>query len=147
MPACKRATPSTEHCIEIRGADAVVAVVDKGSLGKQTILATAEAEGKGVILASMGTLCNFGTEEFRQIAKALSSLNYTVVWKVAAGDLPGNATVESLGIGANVKVRLVTDGNSLTHSNASSAHCAVVLFGKCSRQAMNQYSSETFHIV
>jgi hypothetical protein len=64
----------------------------------------AGAGGKGVILASMGTLCNFGTDEFRQIARALSSVPYTVIWKVAAGDLPGNASVESLGLGANVKV-------------------------------------------
>ncbi len=55
-------------------------------------------------MASMGTLCNFGTDEFRQIARALSSVPYTVIWKVAAGDLPGNASVESLGLGANVKV-------------------------------------------
>lgn len=71
----------------------------------QAILASAEAEGKGAILASMGTLCNFGMEEYREIARALSSLNYTVIWKVGAGDLPGNASVASLGAGPNVKVR------------------------------------------
>jgi hypothetical protein len=82
----------------------VITIVDSVPCGGQTILAEADEEGRGVILASMGTLCNFGTEEFRQIAKALSSLNYTVIWKVAGGDLPGNASVESLGIGSNVKV-------------------------------------------
>ena len=55
--------------------------------------------------ASMGTLCNFGAGEFVEIARALSALPNLVIWKLAPGDLPGNATVASLKLGANVRVR------------------------------------------
>lgn len=55
--------------------------------------------------ASMGTLCNFGPEEFVAIAQALSALQNLVIWKLAPGDLPGNATVDSLNLASNIKVR------------------------------------------
>ena len=68
---------------------------------EQALLAGAGAEG--VVYVSMGTLCNFGPEEFVHIAAALSALRHTVVWKLAPGDLPGNATTDSLGLAPNVK--------------------------------------------
>lgn len=52
----------------------------------------------------MGTLCNFGPEEFVAIGQALSALPNLVIWKLASGDLPGNVTVEALKLGSNVKV-------------------------------------------
>ena len=54
--------------------------------------------------ASMGTLCNFGPNEFVAIGQALSALPNQVIWKLAPGDLPGNATVDSLNLASNVKV-------------------------------------------
>ena len=59
----------------------------------------------GAVYVSMGTLCNFGREEFAAIAAALGALRHAVVWKLAPGDLPGNATVDSLGLAPNVKAR------------------------------------------
>ena len=61
---------------------------------------------EGAVYASMGTLCNFGPEEFVAIGQALSGLPNLVIWKLAPGDLPGNATVESLSLSSNVKVQL-----------------------------------------
>ena len=60
---------------------------------------------EGAVYASMGTLCNFGPEEFVAIGQALSGLPNLVIWKLAPGDLPGNATVDSLNLSANVKAR------------------------------------------
>ena len=62
----------------------------------------------GAVYVSMGTLCNFGREEFAAIAAALGELRHAVVWKLAPGDLPGNATVDSLGLAPNVKARAHT---------------------------------------
>ena len=59
---------------------------------------------EGAVYASMGTLCNFGPEEFVAIGQALSGLPNLVIWKLAPGDLPGNATVETLNLSSNVKV-------------------------------------------
>ncbi len=59
---------------------------------------------EGAVYASMGTLCNFGPEEFVAIGQALSALPNLVIWKLAPGDLPGNATVETLNLSSNVKV-------------------------------------------
>ena len=64
-----------------------------------------EAGPEGAVYASMGTLCNFGANEFVEIAHALSALPNLVIWKLAPGDLPGNATVAALNLTANVKVR------------------------------------------
>jgi hypothetical protein len=72
-------------------------------MSSQEILQKAGPEG--AIYASMGTLCNFAAEEFRHISRALSALPHLVIWKLAPGDLPGNATVESLNLSNNVKVR------------------------------------------
>jgi len=69
----------------------------------QAILAGVGPEG--AVYASMGTLCNFGPEEFVAIGQALSALPNLVIWKLAQGDLPGNATVDTLNLGSNVKVR------------------------------------------
>ena len=69
----------------------------------QAILAGVGPEG--AVYASMGTLCNFGPEEFVAIGQALSALPNLVIWKLAQGDLPGNATVDTLYLGSNVKVR------------------------------------------
>ena len=60
---------------------------------------------EGAVYASMGTLCNFGPEEFVAIGQALSALPNLVIWKLAPGDLPSNATVESLNLAGNIKVR------------------------------------------
>ncbi len=70
---------------------------------KQALLE--EAGSEGAVYASMGTLCNFGAGEFVEIARALSALPNLVIWKLAPGDLPGNATVASLKLSANVRVR------------------------------------------
>jgi hypothetical protein len=64
-----------------------------------------EAGPEGAVYASMGTLCNFGAGEFVEIARALSALPNLVIWKLAPGDLPGNATVASLNLTPNVRVR------------------------------------------
>ena len=61
------------------------------------------AGSEGAVYASMGTLCNFGPEEFVAIGQALSALPNLVIWKLAPGDLPGNATVETLQLSSNVK--------------------------------------------
>ncbi len=58
--------------------------------------------------ASMGTLCNFGPNEFVAIGQALSALPNQVIWKLAPGDLPGNATVDSLNLASNIKVSTST---------------------------------------
>ncbi|CAL5226001.1 g8804 [Coccomyxa viridis] len=68
---------------------------------------------EGAVYASMGTLCNFGPEEFVAIGQALSGLPNLVIWKLAPGDLPGNATVESLSLSSNVKVVEWTPQNDL----------------------------------
>ena len=60
---------------------------------------------EGAVYASMGTLCNFGPEEFVAIGQALSALPNLVIWKLAPGDLPGNATVDSLNLSSNIKAR------------------------------------------
>ena len=59
---------------------------------------------EGAVYASMGTLCNFGPNEFVAIGQALSALPNQVIWKLAPGDLPGNATVDSLNLASNIKV-------------------------------------------
>ncbi len=53
----------------------------------QAVLAGVGPEG--AVYASMGTLCNFGPEEFVAIGQALSALPNLVIWKLAHGDLPG----------------------------------------------------------
>ena len=65
----------------------------------------------------MGTLCNFGAGEFVHIAAALGALRHTVVWKLAPGDLPGNATVDSLRLAPNIKAR------ALPHDRNPSTLC------------------------
>ena len=65
---------------------------------------------EGAVYASMGTLCNFGPEEFVAIGQALSALPNLVIWKLAPGDLPGNATVETLNLRSNGKVRSSPSG-------------------------------------
>jgi glucuronosyltransferase len=60
---------------------------------------------EGAVYVSMGTLCNFGQAEFTAIAAALSELPYRVIWKLAPGDLPGNASIASLGLAPNVKAK------------------------------------------
>ncbi|CAL8466391.1 g5927 [Coccomyxa elongata] len=72
-----------------------------------------EAGPEGAVYASMGTLCNFGAGEFVEIARALSALPNLVIWKLAPGDLPGNATVASLKLSANVRVVEWTPQNDL----------------------------------
>lgn len=76
---------------------------DKPCLVLQDLLQGAGPEG--AVYASMGTLCNFAPNEFVHISRALSALPNLVIWKLAPGDLPGNATVESLHLSSNVKVR------------------------------------------
>ncbi|KAK9902751.1 hypothetical protein WJX75_004835 [Coccomyxa subellipsoidea] len=72
-----------------------------------------EAGPEGAVYASMGTLCNFGAGEFVEIARALSALPNLVIWKLAPGDLPGNATVASLNLTPNVRVVDWTPQNDL----------------------------------
>lgn len=79
-----------------------------------------EAGTAGAVYASMGTLCNFGAGEFVEIARALSALPNLVIWKLAPGDLPGNATVASLNLSATVKVRKTT--HCLSSLSAALAH-------------------------
>ncbi|CAK0783984.1 hypothetical protein CVIRNUC_007187 [Coccomyxa viridis] len=68
---------------------------------------------EGAVYASMGTLCNFGPNEFVAIGQALSALPNQVIWKLAPGDLPGNATVDSLNLASNIKVVEWTPQNEL----------------------------------
>ena len=63
---------------------------------------------EGAVYASMGTLCNFGPAEFVAIGQALSALPNRVIWKLAPGDLPGNASVDSLTLASNIKVSTST---------------------------------------
>jgi len=58
-----------------------------------------------VVYASLGTLCTFGLEGFRRIAAALGALPQRVIWKLAPGDLPGNATLSALHLAPNLRVR------------------------------------------
>lgn len=80
---------------------------------KQALLE--EAGPEGAVYASMGTLCNFGAGEFVEIARALNTLPNLVIWKLAPGDLPGNATVASLKLSANVRVRKDCSPSSTFH--------------------------------
>ena len=87
-----------------------------------------EAGPEGAVYASMGTLCNFGAGEFVEIARALSALPNLVIWKLAPGDLPGNATVASLNLTPNVKVRQLAAPlfeHIYWHANDTVAHLHV----------------------
>lgn len=64
-----------------------------------------EGTDSGVVYASLGTLCTFGLEGFRRVAAALGALPQRVVWKLAPGDLPGNATLGALRLAPNLRVR------------------------------------------
>ena len=68
---------------------------------RQTLL---EGAHDGVVFASLGTLCTFGLEGFRRIAAALGALPQRVIWKLAPGDLPDNATLAALRLAPNVRV-------------------------------------------
>ena len=85
--------------------DSCIAWAIKGpSVNTQALLEGVGPEG--AVYVSMGTLCNFGASEFAAIAAALSDLSHRVIWKLAPGDLPGNASIASLGLAPNVKVHL-----------------------------------------